>query len=326
MTVPRDRERWLRLGGLLISAALLAALGVALAGRVDDLRAAGGLPAPAGVAAAVAINLLANVLLADTWRQTMRLSGAPIPARRALWLWSSSQIVRYIVSLGQVGGRAIATARAGYGGTAAGVTAAVELLLFLTTSAVLVLLTLPAWSPGDAVPGWLGLAAALPLLGVVVAIARPAVVLRLLRAAVQGRLVPGLLRRRLQPLLAPIELTSADVALLVGRHGLNALLRLLAFGIVLASTGAAVTDAVPTVVGAYAVGTFVGFVVIIAPGGLGVREGTTTLLLTPVFGAGPSLVAVAAIRLSELVAEALLLAVARLLRGEEDGPRGEDSP
>ncbi|MBW3602210.1 MAG: flippase-like domain-containing protein [Actinobacteria bacterium] len=307
------RRAALRLLAAGVTLGLLALVAVALARRWDALVAAGGLPDLGWAAVATAIYLGANVVLAMNWRRLMVLAGAALERRTALWAWSSTQLARYAFSLGQIGGRAVASRRQGHGATAGLVTGVLELLWFLVTTSTLLLATLPWWI-GSGVPRWLAGAAVLPLGGIVAAIAAPGQVLAGLRRLARWRRVPRFVRRRLEPLLAPLVVTRRDVTVLAARYGLNSGLRITAFLIVLGAAGTRPLADFGAVVGAYAVGSFLGGIALFAPGGLGVREGSVALLLEPVTGLDAALITVATIRVLEIVAEVALLGVARVLR------------
>jgi uncharacterized membrane protein YbhN (UPF0104 family) len=61
-------------------------------------------------------------------------------------------------------------------------------------------------------------------------------------------------------------------------------------------------------VGAYAFAWLLGFLVMIAPGGLGVREATLIAMLTPQFGAAPATVFAVVLRLANIVGDVLAAA------------------
>jgi glycosyltransferase 2 family protein len=85
----------------------------------------------------------------------------------------------------------------------------------------------------------------------------------------------------------------------------------------------------PHLVATYAIAYTVGFVSIVTPSGLGVREGAFYLLLTPILGGGPTTVVALAMRLWTTLGELVAAAVAALFpgrrttAGETPGNEGE---
>lgn len=310
---PPRRGRLRAMLGWLVLVAVAAVAAPVLASRWEAVADAGGLPGLAPAAAAVAAYVTANVVLARNWRAVVALGGTRLARTTALWVWSSSQLTRYLFSLAHVGGRAAVGRVYGLTATAGVLSTVVELGWMLAVSSALALATLPWWLPGSDGLAWLAAVAAVPTLGVAAAIAAPG---RLLSAAdrmIASRAGAAVLRGRLAGLAQRVALRRRDAASLTGWYALNTALRHAAFLALFLGVGGDVGQA-PAAVGALAIGNFAGALAV-TPGGLGVREVATSAVLTPVIGGAPALLLVACQRALEIVAELALLGVARLARG-----------
>jgi uncharacterized membrane protein YbhN (UPF0104 family) len=131
---------------------------------------------------------------------------------------------------------------------------------------------------------------------VVVAVAALAVLFR--------RRLLGLARRRL-PGFDPAELapSAGTVAWLVAGYAVYWLVTGLAFAALVASLYPLAAGDVPLVVAAYAAGYAAGFLALLTPAGLGVREGVLVVALAPVLPAGPALVVALLSRLWMMLVE-----------------------
>jgi uncharacterized membrane protein YbhN (UPF0104 family) len=110
-------------------------------------------------------------------------------------------------------------------------------------------------------------------------------------AVVFRRRLLGLARRRL-PGFDPAGLTpsAGTVALLVAGYAAYWAVTGLAFAALVASLHPLAASDVPLVVAAYAAAYAAGFLALLTPAGLGVREGVLVVALAPVLPAGPALV------------------------------------
>jgi uncharacterized membrane protein YbhN (UPF0104 family) len=82
---------------------------------------------------------------------------------------------------------------------------------------------------------------------------------------------------------------------------------------------------VPLVVAAYAAAYAAGFLALLTPAGLGIREGVLVVALAPVLPAGPALVVALVSRLWMMLVEAAGAAIAHLVarrRASRTGPSG----
>lgn len=322
VTGGQARRRWVRAASWLL---LLAVVGVTAAVARERWQAvgeAGGLPGTLPASAAVTVYGAANGLLAWNWRAIVGVAGTRLPYRTALWIWSVSQISRYTMAFAHVGGRAVVARRYGVPATAGVLSTLMELTWMLTVTSTIVLVTVPWWLPAAGGARWLVWVAALPVAGILGGIARPQAVLRLIETGVSLPPIRRLTRDRFTGVAARVGLDRATMSRFVIRYGTNTLLRHTAFLTLFAAVGGDVRAHALVVVGAYALGSLAGAVAVFSPGGLGVREGLSALVLTPVIGGAPALLLVGSVRLLELAAELATLAVARALRPAQAGVAG----
>lgn len=309
----RRRSRVRTVVGWLVLVAVVAVAVPVVSARWEAVAGAGGLPGALPAAAAVTAYVAGNVVLVRNWRAVVRLGGGRLAWRTAVWVWSASQLARYTFSLAHVGGRAALGRAHGLTVTAGALSTIVELGWMLAVSSALALATAPWWLPvGDGL-AWLGALAAVPPLGVVAAIAAPGRLLRGAERLAASRLGAALVRGRLDGLADRVALRRRDAGAITAWYALNTALRHTAFVALFLGVGGP-AGAVPAAIGALAIGQLAG-TLSISPGGLGAREGVTAAVLTPVIGGGPALLLVASQRLLEVVAELVVLTVARLLRG-----------
>lgn len=289
----------------------LVLVALAIRSRWDDVGGVSGLPGVWPVVASVALNVAGNVTLAMAWRRQVALAGVSAPGRwPTLAVWSSSQLSRMLFPGAPVGARAVLAHEHGVRRAVGAWTTLLELVWTLSISPFVVLATLPAWAAYA--EGWrvFGIAAVVPAGVLLWVVARPvralgwvARVLR--RLPVLRRMVPDDIES------VAVDLGPRDAAGLFGRYLANYVIRMLAFLVLLAGMADLTTSLLVTAIGANALGRFVGTIALFAPGGIGPREGVIALVLAPLLGSGV-LVLVAVARLSELVAEAIVLVVARL--------------
>ncbi len=293
--------RWLR---WLPSAGVLFVLARLISDRWAALPEDGRLPSWWTIAVAVVVNVGANVLLADTWRQQLLATGQRLGFREGVSVWTTSQFARLLFPGATIGARAVLGARAGVSGPITAVTTVLEQVWSLLSQPLLIVLTMPWWVQLAPQLRWAGLTALAPvalLAGLVVApmpaIRLSAVILR--RVPVVGARIPSSDR------LEAADITRSFATGLGVRYLLNAAMRDAIFVLLLSSLVRLDGPEVAAAVGAVALGRLVGLLAVFAPMGLGPREGMTVLVLAPVTGAGPAIVAVAAARLAEVAGEAL---------------------
>jgi hypothetical protein len=146
------------------------------------------------------------------------------------------------------------------------------------------------------------------LLGAVVVLVAAAL------AAVFRRQLLALARRRL-PGFDPADLTpsAGTVALLTVGYAAYWVVTGVAFAALVASLYPLAASDVPVVVAAYAAAYAVGFLALLTPAGLGVREGVLVVALAPVLPAGPALVVALISRLWMMLVELAGAAAAHLI-------------
>lgn len=318
-TAPRPRRRRLvRLAAWAASLLVLTAVLLTVRDRARDLEAAA-LPSLWPVLTAGLLYVVANSILAEAWRRMVALHGARLERSRGAWIWSASQLSRYGFSFAQAPSRVALAALHGVPPAAAAVAGLLELVWVLALLSAVALATTPWWLPGSEQLLWLALLAIGPVGVLVASVAAPGRVLAALRpitqrlgglggAATAGAPPPASARGALLPILALYVTNSA--------------LRIGAFLVLFHSLvdGAGASTSIRAV-GAVAVGNLAGAVAFFAPGGLGVREATVALGLTPLMGAGPAVSLAIAIRIIELGSELAVLAGAWLAHRRHGGGR-----
>jgi uncharacterized membrane protein YbhN (UPF0104 family) len=147
-------------------------------------------------------------------------------------------------------------------------------------------------------------------------------------AAVFRRQLLALARRRI-PGFDPGDLTpsASTVALLVVGYAVYWTVTGLAFAALVASLYPLAAADVPLVVAAYSAAYAAGFLALLTPAGLGVREGVLVVALAPVLPAGPALVVGLVARVWMMLAELAGAAIAHLAaRAASNSSRRAGSP
>lgn len=302
-----------RLLGAVLVAALLVVAVVALRAQFDAVGGLGGLPGPGVVALALVANVVGNLLLADAWRAILAVTGVRLSLGVAGRVWTVSQFARYSIGAAQVPGRAVAGRRHGVGAAAGALTALVEIAWGTSLTAVVALVTAPAWLPGRGDLWWVAATAVVPAAVVVAGLVAPRELLEALgrlagwaplRRLGGGRLAGGLDR---------VLIDRRTAAAVSGRFALVVLSRIVAVVALATSVGADPVVDGPRLAGAWALGQVLGQLAIVVPGGLGVREGVTVAVTAPVLGVGAAALLAALVRLVEIGAELLTFGLVRLL-------------
>lgn len=302
---------------------VLAVLAKVMADRWSTLPSGQRLPTLTAGVFVVLLHTVANGLLAFGWQRQLVLAGQPLGLGPAAAVWSSSQLSRFLLPGATFGARAVLARRHAVPVATSAATTVFELGWTLLAHPVVVLLALPFWADLPDSLAWLGVSAAIPVALLVALVLAPAQSVRLLAAALRrlpvvGRRVPGPER------LAQAGLRRRDAAALAAIHLGNVALRHIAFLVLVSSTTDLDRAGIAAVIGASAIGRFIGLVTLFAPAGIGPREGMTVLALAPVTGAAPAIVAVAATRLAEVVAEAGMWLATRPWSRPAAAPDGGD--
>jgi uncharacterized membrane protein YbhN (UPF0104 family) len=254
---------------------------------------------PGLFAAATALLALSYGLVAGLWGLALRRAAGTRLSTGAR-IWFLSNLARYVP--GNVWSYVGAVELARREGVARRTTLAVMALTQLLSVGVALLAGLPVLLAERA---RLGRPA---LLGAVVVVVAAAL------AALFRRQLLALARRRL-PGLDPADLTPspATVAILVVGYACYWAVTGLAFAGLVASMYPLPAADVPLVVAAYAAAYAAGFLALLTPAGLGVREGVLVVALAPVLPAGPALVVALVSRLWMMLVELAGAAITHLL-------------
>jgi uncharacterized membrane protein YbhN (UPF0104 family) len=271
-SAPR-RSRWRTVAVLAVVAGFFVAT---LAARWNDVISLKWRLEPGLFAVATALLALSYGLVACLWALALhRAAGTRVAAGARIWFLSN--LARYVP--GNVWSYVGAVELARREGVARRTTLAVMALTQVLSVGVAVAAGLPVLLAERARLGRPALLGAL----VVAAVAALAAVFR--------RQLLGLARRRM-PGFDPADLTpsAGTVALLAAGYAVYWAVTGLAFAALVASLYPLAPADVPLVMAAYAAAYAAGFLALLTPAGLGVREGVLVVALAPVLPAGPALV------------------------------------
>lgn len=222
--------------------------------------------------ASMTLLLVQMVLLATIWQRALVLMGTPAPWRLAVSLWLKTQIARYLPGgVWDVAGRLALGYEEGL--SVRGMSASVGLEMALQVlSASLFLLLVPFLRAGTALSGYLPLVMALAVGALIVLL--PPVFSRLVNF--------GLRVLRRPPLAIQLrygELLLLFVARVVGHWMLGVGFVMFARGVTANVTWLEAPAMAASYVGAW----LVGYLALVVPMGIGVREGVLALLLQGMF-------------------------------------------
>jgi glycosyltransferase 2 family protein len=294
----RGRTRWTTVAALAVVVVFFA---VALTTRWREVISLKWQPRPGVFALACVLLALSYALVACLWGFALRRA-AGTPVRAGARIWFLSNLARYVP--GNVWSFVGAVELARGEGVARPVTLAVMAYTQLLSVGVALLAGLPV------------------LLAERTRLGRPALLGAVAVAVVAGaaaafrRQLLALARRRL-PGLEGVDLVPAPgtVALLAVGYAAYWAVTGLAFAALVASAYRLSPGDVPLLVAAYAAAYAVGFLSLLTPAGLGVREGVLVVALSPVLPAGPALVVALVSRVWMMVAELAGAGVAQLVAG-----------
>ena len=292
----RRRSRWLTVAVLAVVAGFFVAT---LAARWNDVISLNWRLEPGLFVLATVLLALSYVLVAWLWGLALhRAAGTRLAAGARIWFLSN--LARYVP--GNVWSYVGAVELARREGVARRTTLSVMAITQVLSVGVALLTGLPVLLAERA---RLGRPA---LLGVVVVLVAAAL------AAIFRRRLLGLARRRL-PDFDPADVTpsAGTVALLTVGYAAYWVVTGLAFAALVASLYPLALTDIPVVVAAYAAAYAVGFLALLTPAGLGVREGVLVVALAPVLPAGPALVVALISRLWMMLVELAGAAVAHLV-------------
>ncbi|NNK48878.1 MAG: hypothetical protein HKP01_08400 [Gemmatimonadetes bacterium] len=264
------------------------------------------------LALAVLIGVVDLLLMGSVWARLFRRTGGDARLVDAVRVWVVTNFGRYIPGkVWQLGGLAAYMKGTGDSGAAALVSALAFQVIALATGAAVALSTIGvAWAGanGNGLPALVTLAAIL-LIGL-----RPRVI----------HWTAGYIGRWLGESDLTLDLDAGDIARAAAGMLFAWILYGVGFLVLLKGVGiAAEISQLPVVTGIFAASYVVGYLVLLAPGGLVVREGAMTGLLVELLGLALGVAAAVAIMariwvlVTELVALALVLAWRKSVAEEE---------
>jgi uncharacterized membrane protein YbhN (UPF0104 family) len=289
---------------------LLVRQGGDLPGLRADLRDFGWNLRPGWLAAALVVGIANLFFMGAIWVGLFRALGGTVGYREGVRVWMVTNLGRYIPGkLWQLSGLALYMRDRNRAGASALTAAGLFQLLVLGTGIAVAAVTLGAefLASGAAVP------IAIILLMLVVALARP---------SLMGRVTGALARRfgETPPDRSPSSGSAlAAAAALIGAWAVNGM----GLWCVWRGAGGGGETGVLTMAGIFAASYVAGYLVLIAPGGLVVREGTMAGLLTATTGV-PLYVGAAVAVLARLWAVATELLAAGLTGAIGDHERGDE--
>jgi hypothetical protein len=291
----RRRSRWLTVAVLAVVGGFFVAT---LAARWNDVISLNWRLEPGLFVLATVLLALSYGLVAWLWGVALhRAAGTRVAAGARIWFLSN--LARYVP--GNIWSYVGAVELARREGVARRTTLAVMALTQVLSVGVAVAAGLPVLVAERARLG------RPVLLGALVVAAGAAL------AALFRRQLLDLARRRL-PGFDPADLTpsAGTVVLLVAGYALYWAVTGLAFAALVASLYPLAPGDVPVVVAAYAAAYAAGFLALLTPAGLGVREGVLVVALAPVLPAGPALVVALLSRVWMMLVELAGAAIAHL--------------
>lgn len=310
------RRKWrqlLRPAGWIIGALAIGLMAMQLHASMAEIGEITIAPLPA--LAALGLGCASLFSYAVLWQRNLGQLGEQISLRAAVRAWFLSQLARYVPgNIWHLFGRAYLAQQQGVRMQPLALSLVLELLQTITAALLLAAALLPLWP----MPLW----------------AQPWLLLALPALAIYG--YPPLLDRPLRWMgrragtaLAGRPLRSRDMLRLLPGY----LLTWVLYGSGLYLLGRAIyplpLSALPGISASFAIAWVIGFLSLITPSGIGVREGVLTLLLTTMMPQPVALLLALAARVWLTVAELCTLAVALLVsRHHEDvgdQPRKDNS-
>ncbi len=263
---------------------------------------------PALLALSVALVLMYYVQQWGGWRLVMRGFADPLSARESAAIWFASILGRYVPgNVAMVAGRIGLCRRRGIPATATFASMVYENALILLSALLVAAASVPFWPPFP-YKGYAVLLAAFAPIG-----------LALLHPAVFGRLANAALRRlKREPLRA--TLPFGRVLLLLLYYAGGWILLGISFAALAASVAPLAPAHLPLLAGGYAFAWEVGFLSLITPSGLGVKEGVLFLVLRLAFPAPVAAALVVLSRLWQTLAEVACASIAWLAAGSLRSP------
>lgn len=206
-----------------------------------------------------------------SWRFALKRLGESITLRKAVKVWMLSRIGWYIPGrVWLVLGMLHLSAKEGIKRSSALISIALDIVLATVCALLVFLFTLPFWHDTGMITGFLPFLIFIPL-GLIV-------------------LHPGLMRRVINFLMrrlgregVSIRIRYRDIAILIIPYCMLWVLYGLSFYFLVGAVQPVGIEHLVALVGMYSMAWAIGFLSLIMPGGLGVREGVLALLLTAYF-------------------------------------------
>ncbi len=302
--------RWIQLGGVLLAAVLI---GVALYNQWGELRGFDWNLHPGWLALSALLMLGSFLIEVVQWRLMLSSLGGTLPIRASVRIWFLSMIVRYIP--GNIWQPLSMTLHCQQWGIRPEVSVLSAVLFQLVTLfsalpiCVLYFWVSDNWGPlTGPLTGWTNWLLLLGLLPVLVFIALPRFWIGLLNWGLRriGRPQLGLTLSS-QQLLTFLAIGLVNWGLWGGSFAA------LAFALGAVGTVSSIPQLGVHLIAIYTVAYTIGFLSLITPSGIGVREGALYVLLLPLLGGGLATVAALAMRLWATLGEFVIAGSAILL-------------
>ena len=276
---------------LLLVAGILYFLGRHIAENVDALRAYEFRPHPLWLTASFVALMAGLAVLASLYQLLIR--DRPPGLMRAFALLSLPALGKYVPGkVGVVIGTAWAFERCGYR-RARGVYLLLYVQAAIIIGGLLAAIPFSLSAPEGSIGIWLRLAPLLALGGL--PLLHPSLLTGLVRVTSKLFRVPPV----------DLQVPTRFVFFAVAIAAVGMLLTGLGFALLLKSMGELSPDVIAVAVGVYPLAQCLGFLTLIAPGGLGIREGVLILALEPILGSEAAIVSSIAIRILQTAADLL---------------------
>lgn len=300
------RSPWLRAA---VAAALVGAWGWFLWGQLDELRRYPWQIAAPPFAAGLLWGALYFAGLAVCWTLLLRTMGGAaraVPLAAGAHIWLSTMLARYVPgNVWHIVGRVALAGRLGVSKGQVAASATVEQLLTLMGALAIFGLSLPLWQGAAGAEVWL-------LLLVPAGLA-------LLHPRILGALMAWAARRLRRPELA-WPYSYAQMVAMLGAYALANLAAGAALYVIVDALGEVGPAQAAFLAGAAALAWAVGYLSILTPSGLGVREAALTALLAQAFPLPVAVAASLAYRLALTLGELIAVAASFMLTWAR-GPR-----
>ncbi len=291
---------YIRVGVVLL---LFGGLAIALAGGWERLREYRWEFEPGAVVAAFAMLVISSVWAAASWFAVARAFGAPLAARPALRIYTTSNLGKYLPGkVGHAFARVYMAQQQGVPLALATTTVLTDIVLYIAAGLLIAVLALPAAARAAGLAGGpLTTVAALGAVVVGLAMLHPTALNAIFRLA--GRLMP---KRSFPPIEASYGTILKIFVLYVVLWGLNAVAL---FAGVRSVYDEIAASQLPMLAAIFALSYLSGLIVPLAPAGLGVREGLMVLLLSQLMAEPAAAAATVLVRVLQVAAEGLCAAV-----------------